>query len=104
MGASHFQYWPLFAVLLVSSALSCYTIFLYKTRPLQATLCMVSMLLTLLWYVALIVVSKMIAPDAIEFHASFIAVLPAVSVILTFMARQGILADEKLVKAADRLR
>ena len=104
MGAAHFQYWPLFAILLLSSALSFYTIFLYKSRPFQATLCLVCMLLSLIWYIALVVVSKMMAPDAVEFHASWPAVLPAVAVILTFMARKAILADEKLVKAADRLR
>lgn len=104
MGAAHFQYWPLFAILLLSSALSFYTIFLFKSRPLQATLCLVCMLLSLIWYIALVIVSKSMAPDAVEFQVAWPAVLPAVAVILTLMARKGILADEKLVKAADRLR
>jgi hypothetical protein len=103
-GAAHFQCWPLFAILLLSAAVACYTIFIYKNRLRQALLCLVSMMLSLLWYVALIVVSKTLAPDAAEFQLAWPAVLPAVSVILTFMARKGILADEKLVRAADRLR
>jgi hypothetical protein len=32
------------------------------------------------------------------------AAFPAVMIILNFMARKGILADEKLVRAADRIR
>ena len=44
------------------------------------------------------------APDALNFHLDFPAALPAVSAILCFMARKGVLADEKLVRAADRIR
>ncbi len=104
MGAAHFSTWPLFAILLLSASIACYTIFIFKTRLRQATLCLVSMLLSLIWYVALIVVSKSMAPDAVDFQLQWPAALPAVSVILTFMARKAILADEKLVRAADRLR
>ena len=101
---AHFDVWPLFAILLVASALSLYTIFIYKRRPLQATLCLASMALDIIWYIALIVVSKTQAPDALNFHLDFPAAFPAVSAILCFMARKGVLADEKLVRAADRIR
>ena len=101
---AHFGVWPLFAILLVASALSLYTIFIYKHRPLQATLCLASMALDIIWYIALIVVSKTQAPDALNFHLDFPAAFPAVSAILCFMARKGVLADEKLVRAADRIR
>ena len=62
------------------------------------------MALYVAWYLALIVVSKMQAPDALNFHLDFPAALPPVSAILCFMARKGVLADEKLVRAADRIR
>jgi uncharacterized BrkB/YihY/UPF0761 family membrane protein len=101
---AHFGVWPLFAILLLASALSLYTIFIYRRRPQQATLCLGAMALYVAWYLALIVVSKMQAPDALNFHLDFPAALPAVSAILCFMARKGVLADEKLVRAADRIR
>lgn len=103
-GASGFGVWPLFAILLLTSALVFYTIFLYKHRPRQAQMCLVEMMLTLLWYIMLIVFSKTLAADAAKFHLSWAAGLPAASLILLFMARKAILADEKLVRAADRIR
>ena len=102
--AAHFEVCPLFVILLLASSISLYTIFIYKRRMLQALFCMVAMLLYIAWYIALIVVSKTLAPDAGDFHLSWVAVLPAVSAILCFMARKGVLADEKLVRAADRIR
>ena len=102
--AAHYGVWPLFGILLLASALSCYVIFLFKQRLLQARLCLVSTLLYVVWYVALIVVSKSLAPDAQNFHLSVVAALPAFAAILNFMARKAILADERLVRAADRIR
>lgn len=103
-GGAHFVVWPLFALLVFASALSLYAIFLFKRRLLQARLCLVSIIALLAWYVGLIAYSKMLAPDAANFHLSLTAALPAVSLILNFMARKAILADEKLVRAADRIR
>ena len=105
-GASHFVLTPcpLFVLLLLSSTLSVCTIFLYKRRPLQAKLCMANIFIALLWYITLIVISKQLAPDAMNFHLQTASAFPAVMVILLFMARKGVLADEKLVRAADRIR
>ena len=105
-GASHFILTPcpLFVLLLLSSTLSVCTIFLYKRRPLQAKLCMANIFIALLWYIALLVISKQLAPDAMNFHLQTASAFPAVMVILLFMARKGVLADEKLVQAADRIR
>lgn len=95
---------PLFCLMLLSVALSVFTIFLFKRRPFQARLCMVNILITILWYVALVVVSKQLAPDALNFQLELATAFPAVNAILLVLARKGILADEKLVKAADRIR
>ena len=103
-GVCSFEPCPLFALMLISTTLSVFTIFLYKRRPFQARLCMVNILIGLLWYIAMVVVSKQMAPDALNFHVEFAAAFPAVSIILNFMARKAILADERLVKAADRIR
>jgi hypothetical protein len=103
-GQVYYDVWPLFLLLLLPSAISMYTIFQYKRRMLQAALCLISMLLYVVWYIALIVYSKMLAPDALGFQLTWVAALPAVCALLNLMARKAIIADEKLVRAADRIR
>jgi hypothetical protein len=103
-GARSFVPCPLFILMLFATSLSACTIFLYKHRILQARMCLVNIIIALLWYIALIVVSKQMAPDALNFHLNIAAAFPAVMIIFNFMARKGILADEKLVRAADRIR
>ena len=65
---------------------------------------MVNIFIMVLWYIAMIVVSKQLAPDAMNFHLEIASSFPAVVAILQFLARKGIIADEKLVRAADRIR
>ncbi|MBR1687666.1 MAG: DUF4293 domain-containing protein [Prevotella sp.] len=103
-GGRHFTTWPLFAVLLLSAALSLYTIFIYKRRLLQARLCLLNTLLLVVWYIIYTALSRTIAPDASTFRVALAAVFPAVSIILNVLARKAIIADEKLVRAADRIR
>lgn len=104
VGNAHYSVWPLFVILLIASAFALYTIFIYKRRMVQAAYCLVSILLYVAWYIVLIVYSKSLAPDALNFHLSLASALPAVSAIFCLMARKGIIADERLVKAADRIR
>lgn len=103
-GSLSYTTWPLFFVQLLAASLSVYTIFRYMRRVMQAQLCLVNIMLHVIWYVALIVFSKMLAPNAADFHLCTAAVFPAVAIILCFMARQAILADERKVRAADRIR
>ncbi len=103
-GTSTFIPCPLFILMLLSTTLSVCTIFIYRRRPLQARLCMVNILMIVLWYIAMIVVSKQLAPDAANFRLEMASAFPAVMAILLFMARKGIISDEKLVRAADRIR
>ena len=79
----------------LSAVLSVYTIFLYKKRPLQARLCLAGVALVFVWYVLLAVYQG---------YIETIDCLPMVNAILIILARRGILADEKLVRAADRIR
>jgi len=92
---------PLFVALMLSALLSLVTIFLYTKRKLQATLCLLLMLLYVVWYVVLAVLPQQTGG---QLHVEWPAVLPAISIILAFMARKGILADEKLVRSLDRIR
>ena len=98
---AHFGVWPLFAILLLASALSIYTIFIYRRRPLQATLCLSAILVNIAWYVALAV---LIQQGQLSEHLPLTASLPIIAAIFCLLARRGVIADEKLVRAADRLR
>ena len=100
-GQHSFSSWPLLAVLILASLLSLVTIFLYHKRKLQAQLCLFHMLLLVLWYVVLAVLPQSLGGSLV---LAWPAVLPAVAIILSFMARKGVLADEKLVRSLDRIR
>lgn len=82
-------------LLAASAVLSVYTIFQYKRRIFQARLCLGGLFVLLAWYIGVAV---------LEGEASLVESLPMVAVILIFLARKGILDDEKLVRAADRIR
>ena len=94
----------LFGLLLISSVLSLAIIFLYKNRPLQSRLCLCNMFLLLAWYVVLGVMTRNVISADTNFHISFAACLPAVALILNFMARVAIVKDEKMVRASERIR
>ena len=82
-----------------------YTIFLYRQRPLQARLSVLAAVLFVLWYPAVLLVNKLMMPSGLQFDVVNIwGALPAVSAILCLMARKGIMDDERLVRAADRIR
>ena len=83
------------ALQIVSAALSATTIFLYKKRILQARLCLVGIIVIFAWYIGLAVT---------EGQVDLVGGLPMVNAILIFMARKGILDDEKLVRSMDRIR
>lgn len=104
-GALDFSAAPLFCILSVSIVVSLATIFLYNNRKLQIKLCSWNMLLLILWYIAYAILAY-IKKDAMgaELKLSFASILPLVSIILVFMARKGVKADEALIRAADRIR
>ena len=70
---------------------------LYKNRRAQAALCLLTMALVLAWYVLL-------ALKADGSTLSLWQALPAVTVVLVFMARKGIVHDEKVVRSYERIR
>ena len=83
------------ALQVVSAVLSAFTIFQYRRRIQQARWCLLGILVIFAWYIALAV---------IECRVGTIEGLPMVNAILLFLARKGILDDEKLVRSADRIR
>ena len=80
----------------VSAVLSAYTIFQYRRRVVQARLCLAGLLVIFAWYIGVAVLEGRVG-TALE-------ALPMVNAILIFLSRKGILDDEKLVRAADRIR
>ncbi len=94
----------LFGLLLISSVLSLAIIFLYKNRPLQSRMCLCNLFLLLAWYVVFGAMTRNVISADTTFHISFAACLPAVALILVFMARVAIIKDEKMVRASERIR
>lgn len=103
-GARDFSAWPLFAVLLLSAAIGFFDIFLYKNRRRQAALCAFCIFLLVVWY--LLFAWLVFTGDRATFTLTpeLPLALPAVAIVLYFMARQGIMADERLVRSMDRIR
>lgn len=97
--------WPLFLVLVVSIAISIVAIFTFKNRKRQIVLCNLLMSAMLVWYIIALTYFVYVLPTAdtrLKLTLSF--TLPFVSLLFFALARRGIIADEKLIKAADRIR
>lgn len=98
---------PLFLLCAVSAVIALGTIFMYKNRKLQMNLCAIGLLFSALWYVDyLLMFFGIIGLESTEgkMNVNFGACLPLVAIILVFLARKGVSDDEKLVRAADRIR
>ena len=101
----NYPIWPLFVQALLASSLSIFTIFKYKRRPLQARVSVIAAIIFLLWYPAVVLVNEYMMPSGLQFDMVTVwGALPAVSAILCMLARKGIMDDERLVRAADRIR
>lgn len=103
-GTYDWSIWALFAILLITCPIALVAIFSYHNRKAQSRFCMFNILLSLGWYVVFTVTAFGLKGSMGKFDVSFNAILPAVSMILYFMARKAILADEALVRSADRIR
>ena len=103
-GALNFSCFPLFAFLALTCLMAAFAIFLYKNRPLQARLCTWCIVFDLAWGVYLMFCIFNLFAALGTLHVTATAFLPAVSLLCFVLARRGIVADEKLVRAADRIR
>ena len=92
---------PLFVCLMISTLLAIITIFMYMKRKIQAAMCLVNIITLVTWYILMAVMTNFTGG---LMRLEWPAVLPAISVILLFMARKGVMADEKLVRSLDRVR
>ncbi len=95
----------LFFILLVVCAVVLINIFLFKNRKRQATLCSLCMLMILLWYAVFAYLAyTSYGLEGYTFQTRWTAALPFVSDIFIWLARRGVIADEKLVRSMDRIR
>ncbi|MBR5699252.1 MAG: DUF4293 domain-containing protein [Prevotella sp.] len=102
--AYDFAYLPLFIALAIPAVVALVAIFLFKNRKLQARLCSFNLLLLLVW-MALFAYYKYFQLTAIgELQQTWSSVLPFVAAVFNYLAYKGIKADERLVRAADRIR
>ena len=90
----------LFGLLLISTLVEFFIIFLYRRRMVQIRLCIFNLLILIA--LQLLIVYYLISADDVIF--SFTAIFPIVAAIFTFLALRYIGRDEAMVQAAARLR
>jgi peptidoglycan/LPS O-acetylase OafA/YrhL len=98
--------WPVFILVLFLTLLPLINIFLYKKRKLQIRICVYSIILAfgligLIYYYFVIGFKPLDEP---AYALSFPMVLPAIFIILIYLAFRGIRKDEILVRSLDRIR
>lgn len=98
--------WGLFGILLLSAIIALCTIFLFRNRMLQVRMTIFSSILLIGYYVAFLVFMFVLKGDldAMTFQLGWALCLPAVAIVLNYLAFRAIYRDEFMVKAADRLR
>jgi len=102
-GGLNMQVSPLFFLLMLTSGIGAAAIFNFRRRMAQARLCVFCILLVVVWYAVYAYVGWMAFPD-LKFTPHYMAALPLVSIVFFWLARRGIIADEKLVRSVDRIR
>lgn|SRR5574344_422323 len=104
-GGHDFAPWALFVVLLASMPVSCFAIFAFHHRMLQSRLCIFNILILVGYYIIYAVFMFVFKGKyQADFSIGFCSVMPAIGIIFQFLARKSIIKDEKLVRAADRIR
>ena len=94
----------LLAIQVLTASIGVWAIVGFRNRPRQAKLCVVNMLLLIVWYALAAFYTLHVGYRDYSFHADLAICFPLIAIILYWMARRGVLADEKLVRAADRIR
>jgi len=95
---------PLFTFLMLTCIITLAAIFLYSKRKLQAKLCYWCCVFDMAWYAYLAFCVFNQYAVCGSFRPALGICLPLIALIFCLMARRGIMADERLVKAADRIR
>lgn len=98
--------WGLFAIGAISSFIALITIFLFKTRMLQIRISIFNIIVMLGFYLYFGFLVYRINPESnLQFQNIGVGIImPAIAIILTYLAIRKIGADEVLVRSLDRLR
>lgn len=104
-GSHHFAPWALFVILLTTVPLSLFSIFAFHHRMIQSRLCLFNSLLLVGYYIVFIVFAFVFKDKyQSDFTVAFCAVLPLLGLIFNLLARHAVIRDDKMVRAADRIR
>lgn len=98
--------WGMFGILLLCAVVAFGTIFLFRNRMLQVRMTIFNSLLLIGYYIVTGVFWYVLDGklEAGSFRLGWALCLPAVCIILNYLAFRAIYRDEVMVKAADRLR
>jgi hypothetical protein len=98
--------WPVFILAFALTLLTLINIFLYRNRKLQLRICIYSIILAfgligLIYYYFVVGFRQLEDPI---YSLRFPMVLPAIFIILIYLAFRGIRKDEILIQSLDRIR
>ena len=97
--------YPLIILLSIIALLNFISIFLYKKRIAQMRICIYNILLMIGLVILIIFYIFKIAGDIeATINYKITAILPLISIILTYLASRAIRKDEKLIRSLDRIR
>lgn len=94
----------LFAFMLGTTLVAVVNIFGYNNRKVQMKECSRTIVMLLLWYAIYAFEAWYLTREGGAFGIEPAACLPAVAIILQWLARRGIVHDEKLIRSVDRIR
>lgn len=106
-GLSHSSQWYLHLIFVPCYLLPLWQIFIYKNRPKQIKVGVISILYTFFWSISFVMLTlkHLISNLTITDLAPTIGILiPILSVILITLANRSIKRDEELVRSIDRIR
>lgn len=96
---------PLLVLILIISLISLTTLFSYKNRIRQIRLSVYNLVLMIgLGFMTWFYVTRFAKLTESHINYKFPIILPAIAIILTFLAYKAIKKDEKLVRSIDRIR
>lgn len=103
-GESVYAPWALFALLLLVAVSSFGCIFLFKKRMLQVRIIIFNALLLVGYYIAYGVFAFLLGKTWGTFALGWAAGMPAIALILDYLAFRAVMKDEMIVRSLDRLR
>lgn len=95
---------PIFVMQLVALTMALYTIFMYRNRKIQMTLCNALITLMVIWYITTGAYLFYFSQEMTLSNVGWGLPLPLLELILFVLAKKRIKHDDDMVKAADRIR